>query len=74
VSIIQDNNLHQIVVTLMDPVFEGDNLTYGVKTIEGEMPAKGADISVSIDIIGMPLTPLSYAGVARRRFRRAVLY
>jgi hypothetical protein len=29
---------------------------------------------VFIDIIGMPLTPLSYAGVARRSFRRAVLY
>jgi len=36
------------------------------------MPAKGADVSIFIDIIGMPLTPLSYAGVARRSYRRAV--
>ena len=35
------------------------------------MPVKGADVSIFIDIIGMPLTPLSYAGVARRGFRRA---
>jgi hypothetical protein len=28
-------------------------------------------VSIFIDIIGMPLTPLSYAGVARRGFRRA---
>ena len=38
------------------------------------MPEKGSEVSVFIDIIGMPLTPLSYAGVARRGFRRAVLY
>lgn len=38
------------------------------------MPAKGEDVAVFIDIIGMPLTPLSYAGVARRSFRRAAIY
>jgi hypothetical protein len=27
-----------------------------------------------IDVIGMPLTPFSYAGVARRGFRRAMIY
>jgi arylsulfatase A-like enzyme len=42
--------------------------------IQGEMPAKAADVSVFIDIIGMPLTPLSYAGVARRSYRRAFLF
>ena len=35
------------------------------------MPAKGADVSVFIDVIGMPLMPLSYAGAARRTYRRA---
>jgi hypothetical protein len=35
------------------------------------MPAAGTDVSVFIDIIGMPLTPLSYAAVARRTYRRA---
>jgi hypothetical protein len=29
---------------------------------------------VFIDIIGMPLTPLSYAPVARSSYRRAVFY
>ena len=47
---------------LQDPVLEGD------------LPAKGEDVDVFIDIIGMPLTPLSYAGVARRSFRRAAIY
>jgi hypothetical protein len=35
------------------------------------MPAKAAEVSVFIDIIGMPMTPLSYAGVGRRTYRRA---
>jgi hypothetical protein len=61
-------------VVLQDPVLEGDNLTYTVKVLQGEMPAKADDASVFIDIIGMPLTPLSYAGVARRGYRRAVFY
>jgi hypothetical protein len=52
-------------------VLQGDNLTYTVKVLEGEMPAKGQDVSIFIDIIGMPMTPLSYAGVARRSYRRA---
>jgi hypothetical protein len=56
---------------LQDPVLSGDNLTYTVKVLQGEMPATGADVSVFIDIIGRPLTPISYAGVARRSFRRA---
>jgi len=38
------------------------------------MPASGKDVSVFIDVIGMPLTPVSYAGVARRTYRRAAIY
>ena len=57
---------------LQAPVLKGDTLTYTVKVLQGEMPAKGADVSLFIDIIGMPLTPMSYAGVARRGYRRAV--
>ena len=63
-----------IVAVLEDPVLQGDNLTYTVKILQGDMPAKGADVSVFIDIIGRPLTPMSYAGVARRSYRRAYYY
>jgi len=62
------------VVELQDPVLSGDNLTYTVKLLQGEMPAQANDVSVFIDIIGRPLTPLSFAGVARRNFRRAYWY
>lgn len=73
-SILEGDKLHQIVVVLENPELRDDNLTYTVKVIGGEMPAKGSDVSVFIDIIGMPLTPLSYAGVARRGYRRAFMY
>jgi hypothetical protein len=39
--------------------------------LQGDMPSEGKDVSVFIDIIGRPLTPFSYAGVARRTYRRA---
>jgi hypothetical protein len=74
VSILEGNALQQIVVELQDPVLEGDNLAYTVKVLQGDMPAKGADVSVFIDIIGRPLTAFSYAGVARRAYRRAYFY
>jgi hypothetical protein len=74
VSILEGEHLRQVVVVLKDPVLEGDNLIYTVKVLQGEMPAKADDASVFIDIIGMPLTPLSYAGVARRSYRRAFFY
>jgi hypothetical protein len=73
-SIIEGNALKQVVVVLQEPALNGTDLSYSVKIVSGEMPEKGSDVSVFIDIIGMPLTPLSYAGVARRSFRRAVLY
>lgn len=73
-SIIEDGVLRQVVVVLHDPVQEGDDLHYTVEVIDGDMPVEGGAASVFIDVIGMPLTPLSYAGVARRAYRRAVLY
>jgi hypothetical protein len=60
-----------VVAVLQDPVLAGHNLTYTVKLLQGELPAKGADVSVFIDIIGRPWTPMSYPGVARRSYRRA---
>jgi hypothetical protein len=73
-SSIVDGALQQTVVVLRDPKIDGDNLSYQIEVISGEVPAAAQDVSVFIDIIGMPLTPLSYAGVARRTFRRAAIY
>ena len=70
VSIIDGDTMRQVIVELQDPVLKGDVLRYKVKTLQGDMPAKGNDVSVFIDIIGMPWTPASYAGVRRRCYRR----
>jgi hypothetical protein len=62
------------VAVLKDPVLTGDTLTYTTRVFKGTMPARGALVSVFIDVVGMPATPVSYAGVARRNYRRAVIY
>jgi len=74
ISLLEGDKLTQIVVELQDPQLAGDDLVYMVKVLQGQMPVKAADISVFIDVIGMPLTPFSYAGVARRAYRRAYFY
>ena len=65
ISFLEGGNLTQIVVVLQDPVLNGDDLTYTVKVLQGDMPAKGSEASVFIDIIGRPLAPMSFAGVAQ---------
>jgi hypothetical protein len=74
ISILEGDALLQVVAVLQAPVLQGDDLGYEIRVVQGEMPARGADVSVFIDIIGMPLTPLSFAGAARRRYRRAVMF
>ena len=74
ISVVEGNMVKQTVVVLRDPVMQGENLVYTVKVLEGHMPASGKDVAVVIDVIGMPLTPVSYAGVARRTYRRAAIY
>ena len=74
ISILENGTLRQTVAVLEDPVLENGELHYTVKIIDGDMPVLGENVSVFIDIIGMPLTPLSVAGVNRRAFRRAALY
>jgi hypothetical protein len=42
-----------------------------VKLLQGDLPTKGADVFVFIDIIGRLLRPFSFASAARRSRRRA---
>ncbi len=74
ISILEGKELRQVVAVLENPELKSDELTYTVKVLQGDMPTKGADVSVFIDIIGRPFTPMSYAGVARRNYRRAYYY
>jgi hypothetical protein len=70
ISVFADDTEANLVVTLKNPQFDGDDLTYDISVLQGKLPEKGGPCSVFIDIIGMPLTPLSYAGVARRSVYR----
>jgi non-ribosomal peptide synthetase component E (peptide arylation enzyme) len=73
ISVVEGKELRQIVAVLKSPELNGRDLSYTVKILQGEMPAKAEEVSVFIDVIGMPMTPVSYAGVARRSYRRAVI-
>jgi hypothetical protein len=63
-----------VVVELKSPHIEGDRLTFDVRVLEGDLAGADGPAAVFVDIIGMPLTPLSFAGVARRSARRAYWY
>jgi hypothetical protein len=62
------------VVVLKSPKLDGDRLTFDVQVLEGNLNGADGPAAVFIDIIGLPFTPLSYAGVARRTARRAYWY
>jgi len=74
VSLFHDNHVSSLVVVLRNPRLAGGNLSYDVQVLEGAPPASAGAASLFIDIIGMPLTPLSYAGVARRNLARGAYY
>jgi hypothetical protein len=75
ISVFENGQLRQIVAELSEPRLDGDTLSYPiVRVLEGTFPLKATDVAVFIDVIGMPLTPFSYAGVARRTYRRAYYY
>jgi hypothetical protein len=73
-SIFSGDTVSNVVLELRNPHLSGDDLTYDVQTLEGTPPAQGGACSLFIDIIGMPLTPYSYAGAARRAYRRGYAY
>src|SRR5438046_10641114 len=69
-SVFGGDNGSDLVVELSNPQLSGNDLTYDARILEGTPPANGGACALFIDIIGMPATPMSYAGVARRGFRR----
>ena len=73
-STLQGDMTSDLVVVLSNPRLNGNDLTYDVRTLEGTPPAHGGPCSLFIDIIGMPMTPYSYAGAARRAARRGYVY
>ena len=62
------------VVVLKNPDLQGDKLTFEVQVLEGDLKGADGPAAVFIDIIGLPFTPLSFAGVARHTAYRAAMY
>jgi len=69
-SIFGGDKVSDLVVELSNPQLSGNDLTYDARILEGTPPTNGGACALFTDIIGMPATPMSYAGVARRGFRR----
>ncbi len=69
-SVFRGDNVSDLVVELRNPQLAGNDLTYDARILEGTPPANGGACALFIDIIGMPATPMSYAGAARRAWRR----
>ena len=69
-SVFSGDKVSDLVVELSNPKLSGDDLTYDTRILEGTLPAEGGACALFIDIIDMPATPMSYAGVARRAYRR----
>lgn len=68
-SIFHPDMVSDIVVELTEPALAGDQLTYKVVILDGEMPASGGASALFIDVIGRPLSPVSVAGMHRRNRR-----
>ena len=71
-SVLEGGEMDNAVVVLRNPQLAGRDLSYEVEVLEGKLPASGGAASLFIDIIGMPMTPVSFAGADRRMWRRAV--
>jgi hypothetical protein len=68
------STIRDAVVVLKTPKLEGDRLTFDVDVLEGNLTGADGAAAVFIDLIGRPLTPLSFAGVARRSAYRGAYY
>jgi hypothetical protein len=73
-SVLEGGDMENMVLELRNPRLAGRDLSYEVKVLEGQPPASAGPASLFIDIIGRPLTPVSFAGARRRMWRRAVIY
>jgi hypothetical protein len=58
------------VVVISAPRLGDAELSYAIKVLEGTVPATGGPVTLFIDPLGRPLSPVSVCGVRRRERRR----
>ncbi|MGV4791692.1 hypothetical protein [Rhizobium sp. F40D2] len=68
------STVEDAVVVLKDPKLAGDTLTFTVEVLESNIENADGPASMFIDIIGLPRTPASFAGAARRTAWRGAWY
>jgi hypothetical protein len=69
-----EDEIRDAVVVLRNPQMQGADLVFEVDVLEGSLAGAEGPAALFIDIIGRPLTPLSFAGVARRTAFRSAWY
>jgi hypothetical protein len=69
-----EKEVYDAVVVLQNPQMVGADLVFDVEVLEGSLDGSTGPAAVFIDLIGRPLTPLSFAGVARRTAFRGAFY
>jgi hypothetical protein len=70
----KDGSVKDAVVVLKSPKLDGDKLTFNVQLLEGDLAGGDGGAALFIDIIGRPMTPMSFAGVGRRTAFRGAMY
>lgn len=68
------SDVEDAVVVLKNPKLDGTTLTFTVDVLESSITSVDGPVALFIDIIGLPRTPLSFAGVARRTAYRGAFY
>jgi len=69
-SIFTKDEIVDVVVELKNPRLAGGALVYDIDVLEEDEPIPSGPVSLFIDPIGRPLSPVSVAGVHRRHRRR----
>lgn len=69
-----EDAVYDAVVVLKNPQMQGADLVFDVDVLEGSLTGSTGPAAVFIDIIGRPLTPVSFAGAARRTAYRGAWY
>jgi len=69
-SLFETAYVNDVVLVLSDPVADNGDLSYAVQVTDGELVPSSGPVSLFIDMVGRPMTPMSVAGVRRRGRRR----
>jgi hypothetical protein len=69
-SIFEEDAVNDVVVILTEPKLSNGDLSFAVEVTDGDLMGSDGPVSLFIDMIGRPLTPMSVAGVRRRGRRR----